>query len=235
MIKNKTYTFKKYNKHFKMFIVREKSVHSENPCFQNIKVCFSKTETSEKVYFVNEISQAKAIFENGIPEKQLIAWCTENFMKEKHIFLDINAGIGTYTLSLASGMKKVYAFEYDNKKFSCLASNVLLHDLSSKVTTFPFKISNETNLMTSILTYKLDDFPFLESNIGFIKAPGLKVIFEGAKTMLKKNNFPPILFTIDESNIAAIASKKDLFEYLESLSYKIVIINGVKDTFLAMT
>jgi hypothetical protein len=112
---------------------------------------------------------------------------------------------------------------------------VLLHDLSSKVVPLPFKISNETNFTGSALTYKLDDFPFLESHIGFIKAPGLKVIFEGAKNMLEKNNFPPILFTIDESNIAAIASKKELFEYLESLSYKIVILNGVKDTFLGIT
>ena len=41
-------------------------------------------------------------------------------------------------------------------------------------------------------------------------------------------------FNIDETNIAAVASKKDLFEYLESLKYKIVVINGIKDTFLAI-
>jgi hypothetical protein len=219
-----------------MYIVKEKSFHSDsckNPIFQNLKV-FPKSN-DEKVYITFDGVQAKQIFESGIPEKQLIAWCTENFMKEKHIFIDINANIGSYSLELAPGMKKVYSFEHDSKKFSCLASNILLHDLSSKVVALPFKISNETNFTGSVLIYKLDDFPFLESHIGFIKAPGLKVVFEGAKNMLEKNNFPPILFTIDESNIAAMASKKELFEYLESLSYKIVIINGIKDTFLAMT
>jgi hypothetical protein len=220
-----------------MYIVKEKSFQSDsckNPIFQNLKEVPKSND--EKVYITFDGVQAKQIFESGIPEKNLVKWCTENFMKEKHIFVDINAGIGTYTLELAPGMKKVYAFEHDNKKFSCLASNVLLHNLSSKVIPLPFKISNETNLTTSsVLTYKLDDFPFLESHIGFIKAPGIKVIFEGAKNMLEKNNFPPILFSIDESNIAAMATKKDLLQFLESLSYKIVMINGVKDTYLAIT
>jgi hypothetical protein len=219
-----------------MYIVKEKSFHNdrcETPIFQNLKGVPKSSD--EKVYITSDVTQAKQIFENGLLEKNVISWCIENFMKEKHIFVDINSNIGSYTVGLAPGMKKVYAFEQDSKKFSCLASNILLHDLSSKVVPLPFKISNETNLSAFALTYKLDDLPFLESHVGFIKAPGTKVIFEGAKNMLEKNNFPPILFTIDESNIAAIASKKDLFEYLESLSYKIVILNGIKDTYLAIT
>lgn len=215
---------------FKMYILKENSLHSETPFFQNLK----EKDDSEKMYIHYDINKAKDLFTKEFPEKNLVKWCMENFMKDKYSFIDINADIGNYTLALATGMKKVYSFEHDMKKFTCLNSNILLHNLCTKVTPLPFKISNETKNDSGIITYKLDDFPFLESGIGFIKAPGSKVIFEGAKNILEKNNFPPILFTLDESNIAAMATKKDLFQYLENVSYKIVILNGVKDTFLAI-
>jgi tRNA G37 N-methylase Trm5 len=223
-----------------MYLLKENSASSENPLFINLN-SFRSESSDESVFFTPDIKIAKEIFEKGFSNKGLVKWCQDNFMKDKHIFLDINAGFGEFTLHLAKGMKKTYAFEHNLKNYACLVSNLALHGVSDKVVTLPFKLSNESKHSQSVanaFVYKLDDIPFLhydESlNIGFIRSPGNKSILEGAKETLIKNNLPPILFTIEETNIAAVASKKELFEYLESLKYKIVIINGIKDTFLAI-
>lgn len=221
-----------------MYIIRENSYSSVSPLFINLNEHY--TSDNENPFLISDIKIAKDIFEKGFSNKGLIKWCMENFMKDRNIFIDINAGFGEFTLHLAKGMKKTYTFEHNLKNYSCLVSNLSLHNLSDKVIALPFKISDTTSLKDPQrgLTYKLDDLPFPlygeNSPIGFIRTPGNKAIIEGAKETLIKNNLPPILFTIEETNIAAVASKKELFEYLESLKYKIVIINGVKDTFLAV-
>lgn len=221
-----------------MYLVKENSLNSDNPLFLNLKKFHDEIgkndQVDNKIMLIPDATQSKEIFEKGFSNKGLIKWCMENFMKNKHIFLDINAGFGEFTLNLSKNMKKTYSFESNAKKFACLVSNICLHELNDKVIALPFKISNETKNSSETLTYKLDDISFLEEGIGFIRAPGTKAVIEGAKNTLLKNNLPPILFTIEETNIAAVASKKELFELLEGLSYKIVIINGVKDTFLAV-
>lgn len=222
-----------------MYIVKENSSSSESPLFINLKDSYGSSE-SEDTFLISDIKIAKTVFEKGFSNKALIKWCIENFMKDKHNFIDINAGFGEFTLHLAKGMKKTYTFENNLKSYACLVSNLVLHNLSDKVVALPFKLSDTTSFKDSQrgLTYKLDDLPFPlsgeNSPIGFIRTPGNKAIIEGAKETLIKNNLPPILFTIEETNIAAVASKKELFEYLESLKYKIVVINGIKDTFLAV-
>lgn len=218
-----------------MYLVKENSLNSNNPLFLNLKKFYDETDQMDnKIMIIPDAMQSKEIFEKGSSNKGLIKWCMENFMKNKHIFLDINAGFGEFTLNLSKDMKKTYAFESNAKKFACLVSNICLHGLNDKVIALPFKLSNETKNSSETLTYKLDDLSFLEENIGFIRTPGTKAVIEGAKNTLLKNNLPPVLFTIEETNIAAVASKKELFEFFESLSYKIVVINGVKDTFLAV-
>jgi len=217
-----------------MYLIRENSAISENPLFVNLSSIKSNLfEDNKNVFISSDVEVAKEIFQKGFSNKGLIKWCMDNFMKPTHVFLDINAGFGEFTIHLSKNMKKTYAFENNPKKYACLVNNVALHDLSEKVITLPFKLSSETKPTTSSI-YKLDDLNFLEENIGFIRSPGLKAILEGAKNTIIKNKLPPILFNIDETNIAAVASKKDLFEYLESLKYKIVVINGIKDTFLAI-
>jgi FkbM family methyltransferase len=221
-----------------MYLLKENSADSENPLFINLKSLDHESDENKKVFITPDVKIAKEIFEKGFSNKGLIKWCMDNFMKNNHVFVDINAGFGEFTLHLAKDMKKTYAFESNHKNYACLVSNLCLHNLNDKVIALPFKLSNETKKSSSSLVYKLDDVSFLNSdeslNIGFIKSPGNKVILEGAKETLIKHKLPPILFTVEETNIAAVASKKELFEYLESLKYKIVVINGIKDTFLAV-
>jgi tRNA G37 N-methylase Trm5 len=225
-----------------MYLLKENSSSSENPLFINLKSLDYEHNENQKLFLTPDATIAKELFEKGFSNKGLIKWCMDNFMKSTHIFLDINAGFGEFSLHLGKDMKKTYAFEPNPKNYACLVSNLSLNNLSDKVIPLPFKLSNETKLNINrsgtCFVYKLDEVPFLSSdedlNIGFIRSPGNKNILEGAKETLIKNHLPPILFTFEETNMAAMASKKELFEYLESLKYKIVVINGVKDTFLAV-
>ena len=109
--------------------------------------------------------------------------------------------------------------------------------------------TNDSCLGTyEIIIYKLDElFGFGEKGtdeIGFIKidVEGFeKEVLEGAKDTLVKNNFPPILFESwgewKEKELGGtgdvIRIRKELFEYIQSLGYKILEIQGIRDMFLA--
>jgi FkbM family methyltransferase len=109
---------------------------------------------------------------------------------------------------------------------------------------------NDSNLRTQeIIIYKLDELHGFGASgtneIGFIKidVEGFeKEVLEGAKDTLVKNNFPPILFESwgewKDAELGGtgdvIKIRKDLFEYIQSLGYKINVLNGVRDMFLAI-
>jgi FkbM family methyltransferase len=114
-----------------------------------------------------------------------------------------------------------------------------------------FKSLGSNDMYTSeqeITIYKLDDlYGFGESGtdeIGFIKidVEGFeKEVLEGAQDTLKKNNYPTILFESwgewkDKelgSTGEIIKLRKELFEYIQTLGYKIIEVRGPKDMFLA--
>jgi FkbM family methyltransferase len=108
---------------------------------------------------------------------------------------------------------------------------------------------NDSCLSThDIIIYKLDDlYGFGESGtdeIGFIKidVEGFeKEVLQGAKATLVKNNFPPILFeSWGEWKDRELGStgdvlriRKELFDYIQEIGYKINEIQGIRDMFLA--
>ena len=87
---------------------------------------------------------------------------------------------------------------------------------------------------------KLDDLNL--ENIGFIKIDvegHEKEVLEGATETLKNNNFPTFIFESwaswrdKEGSCPAIKLRKELFEYIKSLNYKIIPINGWDEQFIA--
>ena len=99
---------------------------------------------------------------------------------------------------------------------------------------------NDNNVKKIKIQMKtLDSFEL--NNIGFIKmdVEGFeKEVLMGALETLKRSNYPNILFECwgewkEREGVPAIKIKKELFEYLESLGYKIIQVGGAQDMFLA--
>ena len=91
-----------------------------------------------------------------------------------------------------------------------------------------------------VKVFRLDDFNL--NNIGFLKIDvegHEKEVLEGALETLKKNNYPTFTFESwaawrdDEKACPAIQLRKDLFEYIKSIGYKIIPINGWDEQFIA--
>jgi FkbM family methyltransferase len=95
---------------------------------------------------------------------------------------------------------------------------------------------------------KLIDVRTLDSynidNIGFIKIDvegHEKNVLMGSKETLKRNGYPPILFESwepgehDELEDKKVKSlRKELFDYLKTIGYSIIPVNGWKEIFLAV-
>lgn len=104
------------------------------------------------------------------------------------------------------------------------------------------RLTSEDNSLDTdtVKVFKLDDFNL--DNIGFIKIDvegHEKEVLQGALETLKKNNYPPFIFESWASwrdaaeNIPSIQLRKDLFEYIKSIGYKIIPVNGWDEQFIA--
>jgi FkbM family methyltransferase len=79
-------------------------------------------------------------------------------------------------------------------------------------------------------------------NIGFIKIDvegHEKEVLEGAQNTLRENGYPPFIFESwipdgDESEVPKRKLRKELFEFIGCLGYKIIPINGWPEEFLAV-
>ena len=81
----------------------------------------------------------------------------------------------------------------------------------------------------------IDDFN-INDNIGLIKidVEGYELnVIKGAEDTLKRCNYPPLLFEAWEDKWYE-ERKKNLFNYIENLGYKIHMINGYEFMFLAI-
>jgi len=90
-----------------------------------------------------------------------------------------------------------------------------------------------------IMMKPLDAFDL--NNVGFIKidVEGFeKEVLQGALETLKRNNYPKILFESwgdwkEREGVAAMDIRRELFEYLVTLGYRVTTISGFSDMYLA--
>jgi len=188
---------------------------------------------------------------NGLFENNLIEWCKQYCSLEK-MFIDIGAHTGTYTLSLASYSKNVYAFEPQRMTYYALCGGVVLSGYQNitciqKGLGSISQIGNQTLKIISndgggsslhanvgiireevIKIQTLDSYNF--SEIGFIKMDvedNELYVLQGSKETIKRCGYPKILF---ESN----TNNSQLFNYLiNEFNYNILNITGYSNMFLA--
>lgn len=195
------------------------------------------------------------LFENG-----LITWCRQ-FCSNQGVFLDIGAHTGTYSISLADSCKKVYAFEPQLMTYYALCGSVALSNLynikclplalgsSHQVGKISLNIRSNDGGGSSVCQLNpseiigkeeidiqtLDTFwTNIDESISFIKLDveynELNVLRGGINTLIK-NNYPTILFEVNQDDI----NKNDLITFLEqTLNYNVVIVNGTSNMFLAV-
>ncbi len=232
-----------------MFLIKEKSFHSENPIYQNIS-------KDEGCMFIPEARVAKDYFATGFYEKGYVDWSIENFVTPDKNCIDIGAHIGWYSVNLAKKSNHVYSFECSPKSFNYLCANIALNGVDYKITKYNNALSSRDGYTDYFIrdpkdgggngiskfdydnihrtnTIKvpmktLDSFGI--SNVNFIKIDveghELDVLKGGVQTIMD-NNYPKILFESwdedkESTGIPAIQLRKNLFEYLYSLEYKVV-------------
>lgn len=102
------------------------------------------------------------------------------------------------------------------------------------------RASDDNSETDTVKVCRLDDFDL--NNIGFLKIDvegHEKEVIEGALETLKRNNYPTFTFESweawrdQEGSCPAIQLRKELFEYIESIGYKIIPISGWNEQFIA--
>lgn len=92
----------------------------------------------------------------------------------------------------------------------------------------------------TVKVFRLDDFNL--NNVGFIKIDvegHEKEVLEGALETLKRNNYPTFIFESweswkdDEGACPSKKLRKELFEYIESIGYKIIPVACWDEQFIA--
>ena len=203
-------------------------------------------------YIINNKDGASQFFwDYGIPERSLIEWCktlVNNFTN----FIDIGSHIGTYSISLAKYVTKVYAFEASKLTYNQLCGSIALHDIHN-IETFNVALSNEnTNKFlwhvsidgggnslikppdNSIINNELvkvtqlDDYNL--TNISLIKMDieGNELNCLKGATETIKHSRPKILFESNKDD----NNRKELFDFLESLDYNISTITMYPNMFI---
>ena len=72
-----------------------------------------------------------------------IEWIRK-FQKNK-VFFDVGANVGMYSIFAAiNSLVKVYSFEPESNNFQVLMQNIVVNNLTNKVTPYPVGLSNKT-------------------------------------------------------------------------------------------
>jgi FkbM family methyltransferase len=238
-----------------MYYLQPGSANTESPVFQRL--------TGDGAIVFPEFHTAKWIYETGVPEQSLIEWVRDTYVRPDAVFVDIGAHVGTYSLACAPHAAHTYAFECSPKTFCFLTANVALRGLWDKITPHRIALGNcavptsyyvrsedgggngckpmDTALTTeTILVEQLTLDSFGITNIGCIKidVEGFeKEVLQGATTTLKQSKYPPIVFESWgewKRGIDAAALRTELFDYVQSLGYKVIPIRGYADMFVAV-
>jgi FkbM family methyltransferase len=185
-------------------------------------------------------------------ENNLIEWCKQ-FCSRDAIFLDIGAHTGSYALTLAPYASRVIAFEPQKMTYYALCGGVALSNLhnvscmniglgsTDQIGTNTLKIvSNDgggssIHATTNILKEETIQIDMLDNlhltDIGFIKMDvedNELFVLQGGINTLKQSGYPPILFECNDRN-----KNSELFHFIEEMSYKIIVISGAHNMYLA--
>jgi len=232
-----------------MFLIKEKSYHSEEPIYMNIK-------TTNGLMFIPDAREAKDYFNTGFYERGYIDWACSNFASPDKNIIDIGAHIGWYSVNMASKCNHIYSFECSPKSFNYLCANIALNNLDYKVTKYNYALSNEEGITkyyirspndgggNGISKFDYDDIhntPSIDvpkktldsfglTNINFIKIDvegHEKEVLEGSVQTIINNNYPKILFESwdehhEKNNYPALKLKTELFQFLNKLGYRII-------------
>ena len=197
-----------------MYHIKVQSYDTEHPLY-------NKLQDGSGTLFVPEARVAKDYFKNGLYEQGYIQWAVEKFADNTKNIIDIGAHIGMYTMAFGKKVNRVYSFECSPKSFNFLCANLLLHDLSYKVTKYNVALSDKEGISKYYIRDPLDgggngiagfardvntptiDVPTITldslglNNINFIKIDvegHEEQVLRGAVKTLKRNNYPKILF-----------------------------------------
>jgi FkbM family methyltransferase len=226
------------------FILTKPNNNNINNDEKNQFIC-----VKEKVYILPK-NNITYYINHGLFEKSLIDWCKQFCKKDKNM-LDIGAHSGTYTISLAEYCNNVYSFEPQRMTYYSLCGSVALSNIKNAICLNiglgteeqvgkqvlniisldggGSSLHAESNILQTeeIEVRTLDSFNI--DNISFIKIDvennELQVLLSSQDT-LKKSNYPTILFEMNTRNT-------ELVNFLESLNYNIININGYNNMFLA--
>ena len=197
-----------------MYHIKVESYDTDQPLY-------TKLRDGPGTLFVPEARVAKDYFRSGLYEREYIQWAVDNFADPTKDILDIGAHIGMYTTAFGKKVNRVHSFECSPKSFNFLCANLLLHDLSYKVTKYNVALSETQGTAKYYIRDPLDgggngisgfsqdmntptiDVPTITldslglTNINFIKIDvegHEEQVLRGAVNTLKANNYPKILF-----------------------------------------
>lgn len=241
-----------------MFFIQEKSYNSENPIYQKLPsgkgTMFVPEARVAKDYFNTgfyENHYVEWACSNFVkPDKNVIdigahiGWYTVNFAEHaKHTY---SFECSPKSFNYLCGNIALNNKDYNVTKYNCALSN------TTGVANYYIRDPKDGggNGISKFEYDNINDIPYIEvpkktldsfeiTNVNFIKIDvegHEKEVLEGSVKTICENDYPKILFEswdehYEKNNFPAIQLKKDLFEFLEKLEYKIISL-GV-DMYLA--
>lgn len=241
-----------------MYHIKINSYNSEDPLYTRLR-------DGDDILIIPEARVAKDYFNTGLYERGYIQWVCDNFVKPDKAVIDIGAHIGMYTVEMGKIAERVHSFECSPKSFNYLCSNILIRNLSYKVTTYNTALSNykgttkyyirdpldgggngisnfekDKNIPTiDVPVIQLDTYEF--KNINFIKIDvegHEEFVLRGALKTLENNNYPPILFESWPERYTDVPAKKirdSLFNFIKYIGYDIIQVQGGTDDMFLAT